>query len=114
MMNISILIWEIYLNNMNEMIIKLNEYGDSIVARVFGVEIKNKVLLAYNEKNFNKFIFDFDGVEKISTGFAKELFGELFNSMGENFRNLVEIRIPPENKLLKEIILIGLQGERNN
>ena len=91
---------------MKNHIILMSRYGDNkIGARIIGVELREIALEILNSEPNIKIIFDFDGIDYISSGFAKELFGELFNRLGNEFNRRVSIKIPPENAVIKNIII---------
>jgi hypothetical protein len=91
--------------------IYLNRYGDNkIGARVYGIELKNEVRELLKSNPQINITFDFTGIDYISSGFAKELFGELFIQLGKEFNNKISIKIPQENQIIKEIIIRAIKS----
>lgn len=92
-------------------IIKLTEHGISErSSRVDGIRIKNEILLyKKNIKPDEKIIIDFDGIEYLSTGFAKELIGTLYRDELTFFKNHISLKVNGNNKI-KNIIIIALNS----
>jgi hypothetical protein len=54
--------------------------------------------------------FDFNGVESISTGFAKELFGELYRALQKDFPQKIKIILPKDDIVIKSLIMKGISS----
>lgn len=95
---------------MNNHTMYMNKYGDNrIGARIIGIEIRNLAINILNSDPNARITFDFSGIEYISSGFAKELFGELYVYLGKEFINKVAIKTPQENQIIKEIIIRAIK-----
>jgi len=70
--------------------IKLGEYGESLGPREIGRNICKEAMSDLKEGK--KILFSFHNVHLITSGFADELFGELFVQLGEEtFRNNIQL-----------------------
>ncbi len=58
------------------MVIKMNEFGTSLVTRVSGRAAYDKII-ASTDNLAGKTTFDFEGVETITNSFADEVFGRI-------------------------------------
>ena len=94
---------------MNEITIKLRDrFGTtSLGPRFWGVELRKEILITLNDVDAVA-VFDFEGIEYVSSGFAKELFGELFRELKGAFRNRTRIKIPPTDKFIRSSIVRGI------
>lgn len=93
---------------MKEIIYNMNKHGLEVLGpRVLGIQIKDEVLSLMNDSN-TTIIFDFNGITSVSTGFAKELFGELFLALKSDFKNRVRFSIPDNQDVIKSIIAKGI------
>lgn len=102
---------------MNSILINIKEFEktESLKARVTGIRIKEEALKKINENPESILLFNFDGIDLISTGFAKELFGGLLKELGKGeFFKRISIKIPSDNNMIKNIILRGLSSEAIN
>lgn len=65
------------------MTLQLSSFGTRLTARALGV----RILGLCNEtiRQGDSIVFDLNGVESMSTGFAKELFGGLLESLQSSF-----------------------------
>lgn len=61
--------------------IHLSKYGASLGSRDLGAQLRNEVLSLLD--NSKRVVFDFGNIEIISTAFADELFGKLYDSLGK-------------------------------
>lgn len=85
--------------------IKLDCLGNSLGSRELGREFRDKAISFLKEGH--KVIFDFSGVTVISSAFADELFGKLFNELGEEaFKNKIMINNFSNEESKKLIVLI--------
>ena len=84
----------------------LKNIGD----RVLGVKLKTEVLEELNNNKNLIINFDFNGVESISTAFAKELFGELYRSLKINFTQKIKITLPKDDVVIKSLIVKGISS----
>lgn len=94
--------------------IKLSEYGKTLGPRVLGVKIKNEILSKC--ENETEIEFDLIDLKSLSTGFCKELFGELYIEMGEEFKSKVKFKIDgaENNERLLKIINRGISSSIQN
>ncbi|MFP8487629.1 STAS-like domain-containing protein [Gracilimonas sp. Q87] len=94
--------------------IKLSEYGKTLGPRVLGVKIKNELLGKI--ENVTEIQFDLTEVKSLSTGFCKELFGELYIEMGEDFKSKVKFKLDgaENNERLLKIINRGISSSIQN
>lgn len=92
---------------MNELkVIKLSDLGQSLGTRELGREIRENALISIKKENA-KIFFDFSNVHIISSAFADELFGKLFNDLGRDvFLNNVKINKFTNGEDKKMILLI--------
>lgn len=89
--------------------VKLSEHGDRLAPRVLGREIKSEILEEVDANS--SVLFDLDGVESMSTGFAKELFGELRNDLSGDFPDRVRFEFgSSDENVLKRAIARGLKA----
>lgn len=92
-------------------IVKMKDYSngtESISSRVIGLQLKNQILKEIDKNSNQKYRFDFDGIVLVSTGFTKELFGGLAESLGiDTFKELIKIDTR-NSKFLKTMILKGI------
>ncbi len=92
-------------------IIKLGQYGKSMGTRALGKEIREKVVFVINSGG--RVFFDFTDVSVISSAFADELFGKLYNELGENiFKKSIKIN-NFENEGTKRFILAVINKSIN-
>lgn len=96
------------------MIIKLAEYGKALGPRILGVKIKDSILEKI--ENESEIQFDLTGVENLSTGFSKELFGELYIELGEDFKSKIKFKLDgaKNNERLLKIINRGISSSLEN
>lgn len=80
----------------------------NIGARVLGVKLKAEVMEAIHENEDLAVNFDFNGVKSMSTGFAKELFGELYRDLGDDFLRRIKITLPKDDDVIKSLIIKGI------
>ena len=94
--------------------IKLSEYGTTLGPRVLGVKIKDEVLGKINSEQ--EIIFDMSGLKSLSTGFSKELFGELYIELGVVFKDKVKFKFDnaENNERLLNIINRGISSSIQN
>jgi len=86
-------------------VIKLSDFGKSMGTRELGNEIRNGVLSSL--KDNSQVLFDFSNVDIISSAFADELLGKLFNELGEEvFKNKIKINNFSNEETKKLILLI--------
>lgn len=83
---------------MTELRIELNNYGSQLTPRVLGIEIKDQAVDLLEESTGAVLVFDFSGVESLSTGFARELFGGLHLELEEDFRQKVKLQFGDNDK----------------
>lgn len=88
--------------------IKLSEYGERLAPRVLGREVKSDVQEMSGSGTC--FVFDLRGVKSMSTGFAKELFGELSNELSGRFPDRVRFEFGSNKDVLKRTIARGLKA----
>lgn len=93
---------------MTDRIIKVIDYDEfGLRARVTGIKIKKDALQLLDKSQDTRIIFDFENVPYISTGFARDLFGGLFEHLEEEFNKRIAIRTH-DNYLIKNAILKGI------
>lgn len=78
--------------------IKLASYARTLGPRVLGQEILQQALKHIRTENEMNVVFDFEGLEGISSGFSYELFGGLQRELGSEFKNRVKIRFAANPK----------------
>ena len=92
-------------------IIKLGQYGKSMGTRVLGKEIREKIVSVINSGG--RVFFDFSDVSVISSAFADELFGKLYNELEENiFKKNIKIN-NFDNEEIKRFILAVINKSIN-
>ncbi|MAL17147.1 DUF4325 domain-containing protein [Gracilimonas sp.] len=94
--------------------IKLSEYGKTLGPRVLGVKIKNEILeIVEKEAEIH---FDLTDLKSLSTGFCKELFGELYIELGDDFKSKVKFKLDgaENNERLLKIINRGISSSIQN
>ncbi|MFA6170048.1 MAG: STAS-like domain-containing protein [Candidatus Margulisiibacteriota bacterium] len=97
------------MNNIKE--IKLNSIGLSLGTREIGGELREKALIEI--KNGSKIHFNFNGITMISSAFADELFGKLFEALGEDSFK-AKIRINNfDNEEIKNLVLLLISNSIN-
>lgn len=74
--------------------INLSEYGTTIGPRALGARIKDEIINDIEEDE--DLVFLLDDLSNLSTGFAKELFGELYLYFGDQFKNRVSFHFNEE------------------
>lgn len=88
----------------------LKNYSDNLGPRVFGQQIKNEVLGFLRNDGVEKIIFDFHEVRQISTGFAKELFGELWLLYPNEFQNRFNFRFGDNREIFVSLVSRALKS----
>ena len=90
--------------------IQLSDYGTTLGPRVLGIKIKDQILDKFESEN--EIIFDLTGIQSLSTGFSKELFGELFVKLGQDFNKRVKFKLDggSNNERLLKIINRGISN----
>lgn len=97
------------MNSEKCLIIDMHEKGvDGAVGRVLGIQLKDEVIQEFKSNTYAKIILDFSKVEFITSGFAKELFGGLYNEYADSLMRMVTVRIGKENEPLKNTIIRAL------
>lgn len=90
-------------------VLKLSEYGKSVGTRELGTQIREKVLSII--KTSHQVLFDFSSISIISSAFADELFGKLYDELGETaFKNYVKVNKFDNEETKKLILLIINKG----
>jgi len=91
------------------LIVKMHEEGiDGAVGRVLGIQLKDKIISSFDSGKYDRIILDFSKVDFITSGFAKELLGGLYENYRESFKQLVSVRVEKENTTLKNTIIRAL------
>lgn len=93
--------------------INLKDYGESFGPRVLGINIKNDVIKYLNNSKDSKVIFNFSGIDIISTGFSKELFGGLWIYLGDDFNKRIRLKILENSEIIKSAIFLGIRSVRS-
>ena len=91
-------------------IIKLIDYSTKFGPRVLGIEIKEKVLGILKKYPTTVIVFDFKEVEYISTGFSKELFGELWRILGNDFKSHIKFKFYDNKEIIISSIIKGIES----
>jgi len=95
----------------NVVTIKLSEFGASLGSRELGLQLRDRAEGAL--KKGEKVLIDFLGVHVISSGFADELFGKLWRSIGrQSFKDNLKIN-GFDNEQEKKMILSLIQNSIN-
>jgi hypothetical protein len=94
---------------MNNLDIKLLNLGDNLGPRVFGIKLKEDILRDISSNNYDLIVFDFEGIKSISTGFSKELFGELYLILKDDFNKKIRFKISEDQIIIKSIIAKALE-----
>lgn len=95
----------------NIVTIKLSEFGSSLGSRELGVQLRGRAEGAL--KKGEKVLVDFQGVHVISSGFADELFGKLWRSVGrQSFKENLKIN-GFDNEQEKKMALSLIQSSIN-
>ena len=85
-------------------VIKLSDYGKSVGTRELGAQIREKALPVI--KTSRQILFDFSSISIISSAFADELFGKLYDELGETvFKNHVKVNKFDNEETKKNAIL---------
>ena len=103
-MNFWIIYYIISSSMENLKVIKLNEFWKILSSRILGKQIFEEV-----EKENFRVVFDFVGVDMVNSWFTDELFWKIVERGITNFkiRNI-------ENNLIKRLILLAMEGRRQN
>ncbi len=97
------------MNSEKILIIDMHEKGvDGAVGRVLGIQLKDDVIQEFKSSTYAKIILDFSKVDFITSGFAKELFGGLYNEYADSLMRIVTVRVSKENEPLKNTIIRAL------
>lgn len=92
----------------------LSEHGEMLIPRVLGRKIKSKVLHhledASDSGSRKVVVFEMEGVSTMSTGFAKELFGELAKELGSDFPQKISFEFGDRKEVLAQTIARGLKA----
>lgn len=93
--------------------INLKSYGHRLGPRVLGVQIKEKIISEIDHKE--EIYFDLSEVKSLSTGFSKELFGELYLKLGKDFQVRVKFIFNdnPYREMLTTAINRGISASIN-
>jgi len=90
----------------NCLIVNMKEEGvNGAVGRVLGIKLKEKIISEQEANNYEKIILDFSEVDFVTSGFAKELFGGLFEAFHQTFKNLITARVSKDNETLRNTII---------
>lgn len=85
--------------------IKLLQYGKSMGTRELGEKIRQMTLSITREGK--AVLFDFADIDIISSAFADELFGKLYNELGEDaFKKSINVNNFSNEEAKKIILLI--------
>lgn len=90
--------------------ISLKMYGDNLGPRIFGQQIKEEVIGLLKHDGVEKIIFDFNEVRQISTGFAKELFGELWLLYPNEFQTKFNFRFGDNREIFISLVSRALKS----
>ena len=88
--------------------VDLKQHGSRLAPRVLGKEIKDK--LSSEAKSGVKIVFDLRGIRTMSTGFAKELFGEMTADLSEGFAEQVSFKFGDNEEVLRRTVARGLKA----
>jgi hypothetical protein len=88
--------------------VDLSQHGTRLAPRVLGREIREK--LTSDAKSGVQLIFDLRDITTMSTGFAKELFGELAKDLSEGFADQVRFKFGDNKEVLRRTIARGLKA----
>lgn len=92
--------------------IKLSEIQYPISSRFGGKrlyeDILNELNLPGNENLV--FLFNFEKVEYLSTGFSKELFGELYQFLGLKFSDHISFKFGDNKEIIQSSIIRGISS----
>jgi hypothetical protein len=92
--------------NTNFLIINMKAEGiTGAVSRVLGISLKEKIISEFDQTKYSRVILDFSGVDFVTSGFAKELFGGLYEQYKNDFNHLLSVRIDKDNESLKNTII---------
>lgn len=78
------------------------------VGRVLGISLKEKIIDQFDQSSYSRVILDFSDVDFVTSGFAKELFGGLYEKYETDFNQLFSVRISKDNDSLKNTIIRAL------
>lgn len=90
--------------------IDLGDYGERLSPRVLGREIKAEVERILAGGPDTKLVFNLTEVRTMSTGFAKELFGELERELTGEFPNKVRFKFGDNEEMLRRTVARGLKA----
>ena len=103
------------MNNSRILIVDMQAEGvNGAVGRVLGIQVKDKVINAFNNNNYEKIVLDFTDIPFITSGFAKELLGGLYAAYTSSFKDIVTVRINKDNLPLKNTIIRALAAVVDN
>lgn len=91
------------------MIMKMSERGDTLISRVEGAEIREKIIEVINKGEQVK--LDFSGITRITQSFADELFGKILYDISlDNFMKTISIYNAAED--IRKVIKLSIR-QRN-
>ena len=91
----------------------LSEHGEMLIPRVLGRKVKSRVsrhIESCDKTDSPEVIFELEGVRTMSTGFAKELFGELARELGSDFPRKIGFSFGDRKEILAQTIARGLKA----
>jgi hypothetical protein len=95
------------------MIIKLSDHGKTLGPRVLGFKINQQVLSKIDVET--EILFDLSEINNLSTGFCKELWGELYLKLGDDFSKKIKFKFDDQSdkEALIKIINRGISSSMN-
>lgn len=94
---------------MNEYRILMNKYKHLVIRKVDGVEVYNDIKCHLD--NGDTVIVDFNGIDAMTTYFAKQVFGKLYTELGqENFAMKVKFDKRYVTEDIDLVLKIGIAG----
>lgn len=94
--------------------IKLNTIDYPVTYRHGGKQLFNELKNKIEANEVEKIVFDFTSVEYLSTGFSKELFGELYLLLGNRFSSLIVFKFNEDKDIIIGSISKGIEAAVKN
>lgn len=90
--------------------IKIKDFEFPLASRLTGKRLREKALSFLEEGEATSVVFDFSGVEYLSTGVARDLFGELWIILGKDFKTKVGFEFDSNKKIILSSIARGIKA----
>lgn len=91
-------------------IIKIKEIDEPLASRVTAKRLYRKTLDLLEKEDVEKVTFDFRGVEYLSTGVARDLFGNLYKDLGDKFTKKIDFIFDDNKEIILASVARGLKA----